>query len=289
VAGSAGMRDAFGHCEALVREADKDRFLASLFAPAQPRPALHVLYAFNIEVARVAEAAREPLAGEIRLQWWREVIAGERVEEARGHPVAAGLVDVITRYGLPRLLFDEMIEARRLDLAGEPLHSVTEFEDYCRRTSSTLMELAARILDPAVSAEGLGFAGPCGISLAAAGLLRAFPLHASRGHLLIPGEVLARHDVDPHDILAGRQSDGLVAALADMRAWAASQYDAARPLAAQARPAVAAAWLPAALVPRYLGALDRGRSEPFRGVDVPQWRRQWILWRAARSGRLPGP
>ena len=27
------MQDAFAHCEALVREADKDRFLATLFAP----------------------------------------------------------------------------------------------------------------------------------------------------------------------------------------------------------------------------------------------------------------
>ena len=35
------------YCEDLVREADKDRFLASLFAPAERRPALLALYAFN--------------------------------------------------------------------------------------------------------------------------------------------------------------------------------------------------------------------------------------------------
>ncbi len=58
--------------------ADRDRFLASLFAPAEHRGALHALYAFNVEIARVREVAREPLPGEIRLQWWSEVVDGER-------------------------------------------------------------------------------------------------------------------------------------------------------------------------------------------------------------------
>jgi 15-cis-phytoene synthase len=72
------MQNAFPYCAELVRTADRDRFVSALFAPAQHRPALHALYAFNVEVARVREVAREPLPGEIRLQWWSEVINGER-------------------------------------------------------------------------------------------------------------------------------------------------------------------------------------------------------------------
>ena len=41
------MQDAFAHCEALLRAADKDRFLTTLFAPAEHRDALVALYAFN--------------------------------------------------------------------------------------------------------------------------------------------------------------------------------------------------------------------------------------------------
>ena len=40
------------------------------------------------------EPAREPLPGEIRLQWWREVLGGERPGEAGAHPVAAALLGV---------------------------------------------------------------------------------------------------------------------------------------------------------------------------------------------------
>ena len=88
------MQEAFAHCEALVRTADKDRFLRTLFAPAEHRGALFALYAFNVEVARVREAAREPLAGEIRLQWWRDVLAGEGRGEVAANPVAAALLAI---------------------------------------------------------------------------------------------------------------------------------------------------------------------------------------------------
>src|SRR5471032_2107824 len=68
------MQDAFTHCEQLVRTGDKDRFLATLFAPEKYRRALFALYAFNLEVARVREIAREPMPGEVRLQWWADVL-----------------------------------------------------------------------------------------------------------------------------------------------------------------------------------------------------------------------
>ena len=80
------MQDAFAYCAELVRAADRDRFLAALFAPAEHRGALYALYAFNVEMARVREVAREPLPGEIRLQWWSDVLSGER-ERGGGAPI----------------------------------------------------------------------------------------------------------------------------------------------------------------------------------------------------------
>ncbi len=53
------MPDAFAHCAELVRTADRDRFIATLFAPAAQRGALHALYAFNIEIARIREEYRK--------------------------------------------------------------------------------------------------------------------------------------------------------------------------------------------------------------------------------------
>jgi 15-cis-phytoene synthase len=280
------MLSAFKYCEDLVRDGDKDHFLATLFAPAGQRGALHALYAFDLEVARIGENAREPMAGAIRLQWWREVIAGLRPQEASGHPVAAALCDVMRRHALPPHLFETLIEARRHDAAGEPIVRIEEFETYARDTAATLVELAARILVPAGAASDFAFAAPTGSSIGITQVLRALGFHAARGDLLLPGELLARHGVEPHDVLAGKPGAGLAAAVAELRARAAVHYDAARELIAQAPPAATPAWLAVALVPAFLKALDRNREAPFAIAEVPQWRRQWILWRAARAGGL---
>src|ERR1700730_7483129 len=115
------MQDAFAYCAELVRTADRDRFLSALFAPAEHRAALQRLYAFNVEVARVREVAREPLPGEIRLQWWSEVLGGERAEEARANPVASALLAVMQRYGLAASTLTALVDARRFDLYDEPM------------------------------------------------------------------------------------------------------------------------------------------------------------------------
>lgn len=78
---------------ALVRRHDPDRFLCALFAPAGAREALFTLYAFNHELARAREAAREPTLALIRLQWWREVVEGTR----KRHEVAEPLADAIAQ------------------------------------------------------------------------------------------------------------------------------------------------------------------------------------------------
>ena len=56
---------------AVVRTADRDRFLAALFAPEPARRDLLGLLAFDRELARTPHVTREPLLARIRLQWWQ--------------------------------------------------------------------------------------------------------------------------------------------------------------------------------------------------------------------------
>jgi 15-cis-phytoene synthase len=273
------MTNAFDHCEQLVRAGDKDRFLASLFAPEKARRALWALYAFNLEVARTRELAREPMPGEIRLQFWRDALAGQ----GEAHPVAAALRDVAVRYRLPPAMLVEMIDARTFDLYDQPMATLADLERYAASTSSILVELAARILvdgrDPGIAA----LAGHAGIAYAIAGLLRALPIHAGRGQIYLPAEVMQRHGAGAADLLAGRATAELRAALAELRLRARSHLTAARPLLANAPAAALPALLPVALVRPALARMERRRYRPFQPADLPQWRRQWALWRAARS------
>ena len=83
-----------------VRAADPDRYFASLFAPSARRPYLHALYAFNHEVAHVAESVREPMLGAIRLEWWRETAEGACHGAPRNHDAARGLAALFSDCGL---------------------------------------------------------------------------------------------------------------------------------------------------------------------------------------------
>jgi 15-cis-phytoene synthase len=272
------MQDAFAYCAELVRSADRDRFIACLFAPAERRGSLHALYAFNLEVARVREAARQALPGEIRLQWWSDVLRGERSGEASANPVASALLVALERHRLPAAKLIDLIEARRFDLYDEPMARAADLEDYARKTSSALFAVAAQILagDAAEAATE-----PAGIAYAIAGLLRAFPFHAARRQLYVPTELLERHHVQTADLFAGQSSPGLNAALAELRHLARRHLAAAHQritaLPGDALPAL----LPAALTRPMLDRLDR--SAAFAPGEISPWRRQWLIWRAARN------
>ncbi|HWS07533.1 MAG TPA: phytoene/squalene synthase family protein [Xanthobacteraceae bacterium] len=274
------MQDAFAYCAELVRTADRDRFLSSLFAPAEYRTALHALYAFNVEVTRVREVAREPLPGEIRLQWWSEVVNGGRAEEAAANPVASALLTVIERHRLAAPALTALLDARRFDLYDDPMARLADLETYARKTSSALLALAAQIL----GGEGEvtePVANPAGIAHAIAGLLRAFPLHAARRQLYVPLELLDRHGVEPQDIFAGKSSENLRGALAELQAVARRHLLAAHQQIATLPDAAMSAFLSVALV---RPALDRlARCDPFAPAELSPWRRQWLIWRAARN------
>src|SRR5215510_6990231 len=180
------MTDAYAYCERLVEAVDKDRFLATLFAPAERRPHLHALYAFNVEISRVREAAHQALPGEMRIQWWRDVLSGRGYGDFRSNPVATAVLDTIQKFQLPATPLLELMEARTFDLYDDPMPSMAEFESYARSTSSPLIELAAAVLADGSSPALAEPARHAGMVYAIAGLIRALPIHAARRELYLP-------------------------------------------------------------------------------------------------------
>ncbi len=277
------MLASFAHCEALVRAMDKDRFIAALFAPERYRRALFALYAFNVELGAVRERARERLPGQIRLQWWRDVVGGALGGEAKAHPVASALLATAVRYRLAPQALLGMIDAREFDLDEQPMQSLDELDRYASQTSSALMDLAASILNDGNDAALGDLTTHAGIAYAIAGLLSATPWHAARRQLYVPRELLQKHDALPTDIFAGLVTPPLQAAFADLRAHARAHLKAARARLADLPPALAPALLPTALVRPMLDRMERRAGRALQPDPLPQWRRQWILWRAARN------
>ena len=279
------MQDAFAHCEGLVRAADKDRFLASLFAPAEHRDALLALYAFNLEVARVREVAHEAVAGEIRLQWWSDVLGGAGRGEVAAHPVAAALLETMARYQLPPERLTALIEARRFDLYDEPMGTLADLEAYADGASTSLIALAAQILAGGEEPDIRMLSHHAGLAHAFVGLLAAFSIHAGRGQVFVPLEILARHGATRQQVLGGQATPQLHEALAELRLHARRHLRAAQQELAAAPPAVMPALLPVALAGPTLARMERRGYDPFTPLEIAAWRRQLILWRAARWPR----
>ena len=284
----AAMDETYRHCEALVRAADKDRYLAALYAPADKRGSLFALYALNHEIGTTRDRAREPMPGEIRLQWWRDVLGGERAGEARANPISAALLETMARFGLPVAPLLDLIEAHAFDLYDDPMPTLAALEAYGRKTESTMFELAARILAGTDDAALALAAEHAGIAHAITQILRSVARDASRRQIYVPADLLERRGIRVEHVLAGHTTTELREASADLRAEARRHFAAFESLLAQVPVAAMPAFLTVALVPRYLSAMGRADYDPFRSaVEVPQWRRQWALWRAARRyGRM---
>jgi len=259
------------HCERLLRERDRDLWLACLYAPQPARRYIHAIHAYALEAADVRTKVSQPLLGEMRLRWWTDAIEGAATEGVRAHPVADALIDTIERFELPRAELTALADAHVADLYDDQTPDLATLDDYCRTTSAGPIRWAARILgaapSPAFDEAGL-----------ALGLTRV--LRHPAGPFL-PADLLTRHGADIH-----ADSPALRATLTELRDKAQGHYEAAR-RAAQELGKGREALLPAATVPLYLARMTANGYDPLQGLAEPSpLRRQWRLWRAARGGGL---
>lgn len=133
----------------LIRRVDPDRWLSSRFiGDAGRRADVIAIYAYDHELARAPKVASNPLLGEIRLTWWREML-DEAYEgrHVRHHPTAQALADVIRRHDLPREPLEAMIDARYRELDATAM-TKDEALEWARGTGGEAARVAAQILDP---------------------------------------------------------------------------------------------------------------------------------------------
>ncbi|WP_292157161.1 phytoene/squalene synthase family protein [Mesorhizobium sp.] len=268
-----------------VRAADRDRYVSVLYAPEDKREALFSLYAFNAEISGIRDRIREALPGEVRLQWWRDVIVAEDDGANIGHPVADALKATISAYRLPKPAFENMLEARVFDLYDDPMPSRTDLEGYCGETAAALIQLAAMVLDPVEAPRFAELAGRAGCAQAMTGLLLLLPLHRKRGQCFVPADILAAAGSSPEAFVAGDGGPGAQRAVAAMIALAREHLSAFEQGASALPVSLRPAFLPLALSRAYLGKMESGRHFPLDGAArLSAMHRHWLLFRRATRG-----
>lgn len=283
------LTDAYKAAVEHVRRLDADRYLATLFAPADKQHHVFAIYAFNAEIARVRSAVSDPLPGEIRFQWWRDFLNGECHGDAHSNPVALALAATITACNLPRKPFLDLIEARTFDLYDDPMPTWLDCEGYCGETSSALIRLASLALTGGEDVGGAMAAGHAGVAFALTGLIRAFPWTSRRGQIFLPDEMFTRHGVSAQDIRQGKPSAGLISALAEVRGRAMDHLTRTRAAILSVPAAVRPAFFPVCFVEPYLKMMDAPDYNPFESkIDISRLKKMFILWRQSRRSKRCG-
>ncbi len=196
------------YCRNIVQSQDPDRYVLALLAPDGLRPALLSIYAFNAEISKIRESVSEPMLGQMRLQWWRDTIDALYAGQSRAHPLGAPLAAAIMRHGLSQAHFMRLIDAREADLDPAPPAAMADLIDYAGETAAPLIWLSLEICG--VSGRAAHDAGwNLGVAWALSGLIRAMPFHLRRGWCCLPGDLLAKYQLDRHKLLREGGSDNV--------------------------------------------------------------------------------
>lgn len=274
-------QESLTHAAEVLRTLDRDRYLATLVLPAEFRPAVSSLLAFNAEVAFIRERVSAPQPGEIRLQWWNDALTGEGHGAVRQNPVADALLDTVATFRLPVGTFQRLLGARRFDLYDDPMPDLESFDGYAGETASTLLQLSAMILNRGEVVEPGDAAGHLGVAQAMLGHMRALGPVSAQGRIMLPLSILSANAVSEGELFAGTDSEGLQAALGQLTDLVEDHLRRAREaiaaLPAQIRPAFAII----AVLERQLHLLKTTARTPFGPPpDEPDWRKiaRLALW-----------
>jgi phytoene synthase len=284
---AARSEDAVAFCAELVRSHDFPRYAAALFVPPLQRRGLLALYAFNVEISRVREQVSQPLPGEIRLQWWSDMLAGKAHGGVEGNPVAAELMAAIQHWELPVEPFARLIDEHQFDLYNDPMPTLAALEGYAHDTSSALFALAAQMLGPPTGAID-HLARHAGLAAAFAQTIAGLPRDASRRQLFVPLQLLAGHGSSMDEVFAGRPTPAMRAALLELIGEADQHLKTAMRLLPEVPPQVRPAFLPLAPLRRELRRMSRAETDPFQPAVASRLRTLWTLWRASRDKQFGG-
>jgi phytoene synthase len=267
-----------------LRLRDTDLYFSSLFVPEAKRGAVQALYAFAAEVSRAPFLVSEAALGEIRLQWWHDTVDGIFHGDAQDSPVAQGLAEAARVGDLPKHALLNLIKAHQFDLYSDPMPSLNDLEAYLGETQSAVIQMTASILNADDALECSEASGLAGVAYGLASLLKALPQWLGQHSNFIPADMMAARGLDLEKLRAPEFEAARGVLLGELREHARARLSQARKLDWTIKPGLKPAFLHVALTESYLDALrNAGASLVKKPVELAQWRKQWILWKAAKS------
>jgi 15-cis-phytoene synthase len=269
------VAEAYGHCEALTREAAANFYYGIRLLPREKRRATCAVYAFARRVDDIGDGglqAREKLE-------LLDVAASslQELSTASVDPVIVALADAQARFALPIDALEDLIEGVRMDVMGTSYESFEELLGYCRRVAGSIGRLCLAIFGARDQQHARLLAEDLGVAMQLANILRDLREDAGNGRVYLPREDLVRYQISTDGRFDGEE--GQLDALIRFQARRAGEwFERGLELVPLLDRRSGACVL--AMTNIYRGVLVRIESDPGRAskerVSLPIWEKLWV-------------
>ena len=272
------MFDNQGYIQEELKKNDPELYLACLYLPEEVRHCAMTLYAFDAEIARIPYLVSEPMPGEIRIQWWRDLLkSGGNVGSG---PLAEALLEVCEQYDLPRDVLDNYLEARIFDLYQDPMPDMGTYEGYLGETVSAFLSMIA--LSNGVE-RNTALADACGHAGVAIGISRHLSFCANarvRGQVFFPMPILQANGLNRELWLNANIEKSHATAVTNMVAKAREHLLQAKSAIGDLPLVVKPVFLPLVFVEKVLDLISKTPATCLTNpVVLSPLRRQWLAFR----------
>ncbi|WP_316862362.1 squalene/phytoene synthase family protein [uncultured Cohaesibacter sp.] len=281
----------FEYCQTKLKKNAAFLHFSALTVTEEARPATMALYAFYAELSRISRQVTSQEMGEIRLQWWNDVVEDATIDGQKGcglaniGPLASALKQIQRQYNLPQPELLNIIRSRSFDVGTTPMPNLEAYQAYVMALNASLLRLTMQILnngEPATIENDLIVHSSLAIGLA--NHLFYWPQDARRNKLFLPLDAFARQEVSVTGIFDIETSSGLHAALEDLCQLALAHHFKAKSHLASLKKTAQSH-----LAPAFLGLaisekmIKMRQKHPTKDLTLPLWRGYWKIWRMTAS------
>ena len=196
------LRASYQECKRLNSIHGKTYYLATLLLPPAKRPHVHALYGF----ARYADEIVDDLASNLTLdekalllKKWSNQVLSDIQSGSSNDPIAAALVDTVSRFKIPIAHFEAFLHSMNMDLSVRQYQTYKDLHEYVYGSAAVIglqMVSVLGTISPDAVTSANEAAEKLGIAFQLANFIRDVGEDLDRGRVYLPMTELEAHGVN---------------------------------------------------------------------------------------------
>ena len=196
------LRASYQECKRLNSIHGKTYYLATLLLPPAKRPHVHALYGF----ARYADEIVDDLASNLTLdekalllKKWSNQVLSDIKSGSSNDPIAAALVDTVSRFKIPIAHFEAFLHSMNMDLSVRQYQTYKDLHEYVYGSAAVIglqMVSVLGTISPDAVTSANEAAEKLGIAFQLANFIRDVGEDLDRGRVYLPMTELEAHGVN---------------------------------------------------------------------------------------------